>query len=770
MKALKDFGIKLNWKFDFRAHGSTLEPLPNTLFVDVGNKLTEGIIDTHHGTNFNSTADALQKRPELVLNHFLMGINQAYARGEADRLRAVNEIELTFVTHNAPDWDSVAAFFLCDHLVRTGEFPEKHGLLVEATNEIDQGRAKMAGMVKRPFMIYYDLSDGKRLDWQEQLTLGRDLIEDIFRAIKNKELTCTGNPFLDSFEDLENCLPKYREHISRLEADKKNFEKDLEMSEIWDVELPHKKSGIGREFEETTALVFREEPTCKLHKYWVRDKGETPSEPQLLLIPYNFHDSDQIKGWIISVDPNKRHCLRRLGYCLEQMETEKRGEKHKRSGEPRWGEADYSDNFDPWYDGRDHDFTIVAGPAAGTKLDLADIKQVLEQRFHGIRLEKSPNNKLAFYFFFEIPEMHGKKKKTREDLRRFLSEAKLDEIRVLENLDRAFEFIKMINLWSMECPHDEDDGFKATLWASEITRHCVLQLQVKDFQKTVGAHAQILEDLAEAVEKIENQAGKTAEKIRDTLKLERKIWGLECFRLLELNQPDLRFHSKEKVQNVFDTLLRDRLPREKIDWLIKGEGIEQIRTSHALCILNKARHDGDEAEPSQRQIMLFYSLFLKTGYRNFSARIGGIVDVIIDPKGPEYEKGIKEIQEDYSAFLGRYEFSEREINTDNGLQDFFKSALNAMGFQEQREETRHEMQTTFELAAAKNRKTIENGNRILNCLILGLGVLALGDFGYAWWTGQNEEITIGLYVLGGLTIIAIIAVLLLSKFIGRHRR
>jgi hypothetical protein len=78
----------------------------------------------------------------------------------------------------------------------------------------------------------------------------------------------------------------------------------------------------------------------------------------------------------------------------------------------------------------------------------------------------------------------------------------------------------------------------------------------------------------------------------------------------------------------------------------------------------------------------------------------------------------------------------------------------------------------------KNRKTIEEGNkglekgnRILNCLILGLGILALGDFGYAWWTGQNEEITIGLYVLGGLTIIAIIAVLLLNwKFIWRHRR
>ncbi len=171
--------------------------------------------------------------------------------------------------------------------------------------------------------------------------------------------------------------------------------------------------------------------------------------------------------------------------------------------------------------------------------------------------------------------------------------------------------------------------------------------------------------------------------------------------------------------------------------------------------------------------MLFFSLFLKTGYRNFSERIGKIVDDMIKPEREESEQdsALMGIQEDYSAFLGKYEFSAREINTDDGLQDFFEDALKAIGFSEQQEETRHEMQTTFELAAAKNRKAIERGNIILNCLILGLGILALGDFAYAWWTGQNEENIIGFYVVGSLASIAVVAVVLLNwKFIWRHRR
>jgi hypothetical protein len=772
MKALKDFGIKLNWKFVFLGPGTTVNPVPNTLFVDLGNRLTEGIIDTHHSDDYKSSAHALKERPDLVLNHLLTNLNEAYARGEQDRLNNLAEMEFTFVTHVNPDWDGIATFYLCNHLLINGSLPEPRwltDLLVEATNQIDQGKARMEGKTKRPFLILYDIMGDEKIKHKETLEQGLNLIEAIIAKIKKKNFhDCPpGNPFLEHFNNLEEILPDYSGHLERLKKDRIKYEQDVEeKADFFEVELPLKKSpkGKGKPFKANCkAIAFKTPPSCTLHKYWVRDEGKH----QLLLIPTYKKDTTDINNWIVSVDPNGEFDLKRLGYLLEKAEKNRRlemGDKYHRPGIPRWDDEKYSDNSDPWFDGRDSEETIVDSPRCGTELNLADIKQVLEQRFHGIRLEESPNNNLAFYFFFEIPEEDGGQNTTRENLNRFLKDAGLREAPVLKNLDKAFQFIKKTELWISGCPQDKENGFKATLWASEITRHCVLQLQVKDFQKTVGAHESpvILEDLAETVEKIESQARNTADEIRKHLELEREIWGLECFRLLELSQPDLQFHSKGKIQNVFDTLLRDKLSEKQINRLIEGEGTEEIRTSHALCVLNKDRQETEGGELSQRQLMLFYSLFLKTGYRNFSVRIGGIVENIIKSKNNDYEKDLKEIQEDYSAFLGRYEFSEREINTDDGLQNFFKSALKAMGFQEQRDETRHEMQTTFELAAAKNRKAIEKGNILLNCLILFLGIMALGDFLHGWFTADENvhgwlaenKISEGPVVLVGLLILA----------------
>ena len=122
----------------------------------------------------------------------------------------------------------------------------------------------------------------------------------LFHKVKNKEkLKCKKgkNPFLENFENLEEILPDYQEHLSRLKEDKRQYEEDLINSVTMPVELPYKESENGQEFEKKTALIFTKEPECKLHKYWVRDKGEDPEEPQLLLIPYNFPDTEEIQGW-----------------------------------------------------------------------------------------------------------------------------------------------------------------------------------------------------------------------------------------------------------------------------------------------------------------------------------------------------------------------------------------------------------------------------------------------------------------------------------------
>ena len=45
---------------------------------------------------------------------------------------------------------------------------------------------------------------------------------------------------------------------------------------------------------------------------------------------------------------------------------------------------------------------------------------------------------------------------------------------------------------------------------------------------------------------------------------------------------------------------------------------------------------------------------------------------------------------------------------------------------------RHEMQTTYELAAARERRAFESQNKTLQTILIWVGVLAIGDFLYAW--------------------------------------
>ena len=89
-----------------------------------------------------------------------------------------------------------------------------------------------------------------------------------------------------------------------------------------------------------------------------------------------------------------------------------------------------------------------------------------------------------------------------------------------------------------------------------------------------------------------------------------------------------------------------------------------IRTSKALCVLG----DEDVAAKSDireyRESCMLYALFLKTGYRNFHKGWGLSLTAWSPEKIKSHLKRIPKTAflttEDYSVFLGRYEFSEGE--------------------------------------------------------------------------------------------------------------
>jgi hypothetical protein len=98
---------------------------------------------------------------------------------------------------------------------------------------------------------------------------------------------------------------------------------------------------------------------------------------------------------ILSLDPTwthpesgKRPTLQGLGYQLERAEARaRRGlDGDLRGRTPRYADG-YCDNEDPWYDGRDHEHTIVDSPRSGTRLSYAQVRAVATSRFWEVPLE-----------------------------------------------------------------------------------------------------------------------------------------------------------------------------------------------------------------------------------------------------------------------------------------------------------------------------------------------------------------------------------------------
>jgi hypothetical protein len=73
------------------------------------------------------------------------------------------------------------------------------------------------------------------------------------------------------------------------------------------------------------------------------------------------------------------------------------------------------------------------------------------------------------------------------------------------------------------------------------------------------------------------------------------------------------------------------------------------------------------------------------------------------------------------------------------VQTFFRTALKEMAFEEQKNETRHEMRTTYDLAAAQERRMFEKQNQTLQKILIWVGVLAIGDFLYNWLITDNNQ-------------------------------
>ena len=169
---------------------------------------------------------------------------------------------------------------------------------------------------------------------------GLRLIERVIKLAEEKKLpTAPGkNPFIEPLETAENfsaLFPDFAEHIKTILDDRAHYEEDLKHVDTFEAELPFDlqnsttfqstptsvSNALQTGYKTAKVLAFKRQPKSKLYRFWIRDEGEY----QLLMTPSNPNPDDptRFRRWRISVDPNQsEYHLRRLGYLLEQEETE----------------------------------------------------------------------------------------------------------------------------------------------------------------------------------------------------------------------------------------------------------------------------------------------------------------------------------------------------------------------------------------------------------------------------------------------------------------
>lgn len=471
--------INIEFNYEFLGNGISVDEIEeNTLYLDVGNKLEKGIIDHHHlenAVNFNerkflSTTSLILISMDLIPNS--------------------KEQTYKIVTHRSPDFDSIAAIYLAKEYLLNGCFPKYSHELAQYVEQVDCGKMKIdASMIRAPVVISYFLKEVVKKKLDEE---GYDGKKDNFYKY-NLEIIAKGLKLIDYIMRRMDKLPEkerslyhpnlflngneFEYELSLAKEDYKNYEKDIQTIVRKDkIKLPT-LSMENLELEEVDALFWQDTPKCRLHKYWARQDSNAPLGKgyNLLFIPIYINKKIKLEAYerenlinskdnkeeiidflnekmwnrvIISVDPSSNVNLKGLAIELEKEENKLEKEILKSNlnfyrDQSRRRFNDYwINNDDPWFDGRNGNYTIVDGPRRGSLISIKNIEKIVEN-FTEPKVVES-KMRFIFPFNFEIKRKNDKEAffslcEMLDSNKNFVSSQFYDDI---EKVEKFFPYIQ----------------------------------------------------------------------------------------------------------------------------------------------------------------------------------------------------------------------------------------------------------------------------------------------------------------------------------------
>ncbi|MEO2162639.1 MAG: hypothetical protein ABGY29_08975, partial [bacterium] len=387
-----DLRIQVNWPFEFVGHGKALSSRPDTVALDVGNRLEPGVLDQHHDRDLApSTSVLILEHPDFAYDHLMSPWLRRADDGVALEGRAWSPV---ITTHRAPDFDGVVSALLVRELVEKGTLPAWGESLARFAADVDQGlwtfSAEEPDRCKSVALAFYAIENevlGRYIDDAERMQIGLSLVEGEAAHLSGKKAPlsqedwygehCGG--WASSSEDAGKIAGALVDDLAVFEKEKASG-----LFEERSVQVPVAGTGAQKTMTVKAAIAAKRSDSLLL-KYWVRGSGcpmlICPSElsPNADLVP--SPDAERVPRVILSLDPNyqddegRRPSLDGLGHSLELEECEVRqaAGTETRSGAPRYENVT---NDDPWYDGRGHEFGIVDSPRTGTAIPYPQIVEL----------------------------------------------------------------------------------------------------------------------------------------------------------------------------------------------------------------------------------------------------------------------------------------------------------------------------------------------------------------------------------------------------------
>ena len=407
-------GLETNWRFEFVPPGSSAQPTPDAVYVDVGSMLGPGVLDQHQDREEAlSSSELVLRYPGYVCDHLLDPWLRLAREG---RVADKTVWSPCIVTHSEPDFDALVAAHLVRRLVEDGEPPAYASALASYANLVDQGRYRLdsdrkASWTHAIHLGYLVIQCEEGRPNRDKMELGLRLLDVSLAAMveaNDGRPPSTAIDFYPGAEGVRGGAGKWRDDpgfagvATILDMDRDRFAQDLAQAEQKLLSLPATDGTGGIE---ALGLVLSAPAQSRLFKYWCYEAGfACYLRPHATAwgrgAPATANGRDHYPRATVAVNPHwseegtgRRPDLRGLGYALERAELEHReGQEDgdQRIKVPRFG-GGYCDNADPWYDGRHHGYGIVDSPSGGsgprgTELLWGHIKDVVASGFWKVPL------------------------------------------------------------------------------------------------------------------------------------------------------------------------------------------------------------------------------------------------------------------------------------------------------------------------------------------------------------------------------------------------